>query len=148
MCAKIKLGRPQEWTEERIKVEADALFEWADSSKATSLELFCRSRPEKYTRSHIYLMVHRSETFRDAFLYAREQIAGNREDAVASGRMHQAVYAKTCTFYDREDSLTNTCLAAHHKDMDRAKRQAVQDDTVDTLKAANDAIQGLEDNDE
>jgi len=145
MCQKVKIGRPETWTPERIEEEAEALKKWCVNENATSFEMFTRSRPEKYTRAHIYYLVEKSEVFANAFLYAREQIAMNRENAVATGKLHQAVYQKTCTFYDREDSLQNTCLAAHHKDMERAKRNVARDETVDALKAANDAIQGLED---
>jgi len=140
-----KIGRPTEWTEERIKVEAKALLEWSLSPRAWTLEGFCTRRDEPYTRKQMHLICEKSEAYLHAFLIAKDRIRQNREEACAAGDFNTGVYQKTCTFYDRKNAKEEQSLACHFKDMDRAKRDAIKDDTIDTLKSANDAIQGTVD---
>jgi len=140
MCA--KMGRPVEWTEERIAKEADDFLEWAKKPDSYSFEKFCCYRKEPYNRQRLYELTHQNKHFADVFLTVKDMVRQNREEACANNKFNTAVYNRTASFYDREQSLTNETLSGHIKDMDRAKRDAVKDDTIDTLKEANNAIQG------
>ena len=137
----LKLGRPEKWDAARIEKEAEDLLEWAKDPQSFSLERFTCYREEPYTRALMYDLANRSRIFSNAFIVAKEIVRQNREEACAKGEFSNVVYAKTCSFYDREQSLTNESLSAHIKDIDRSKRESLKDDTIDALKIANDLIQ-------
>lgn len=89
------IGRPEEWTVERLEEEAEALHEWFKNPKNYYLQAFASERG--YTSKHLEIFAERSEAFRQTLSRAREtqeaRIVGNSLERKFDGNFAKFVLA-------------------------------------------------------
>ena len=91
---KKKIGRPKEWTEERIADLADKLEEWAEQENSYALVQFCRN--QKIQPNILSKLARGNEEFRSALSYTKTCLASRMIESLNSrdGNLHAAFFNK------------------------------------------------------
>ena len=89
---KNKVGRPVEWTEERIADLADKLEEWAKQPDSFALVQFCRN--QKIQPNKLSKLARENEEFRSALSYTKTCLASRMIESLNSkdGNLHPAFF--------------------------------------------------------
>lgn len=92
----IKIGRPNEYD---IEMEAQALLEWAQTDRATSMLKFAAER--MYPVDYLCRWANESEIFCSALNVAKAMIGARREELASQGLMPEGIQKRTHAMYDK-----------------------------------------------
>jgi hypothetical protein len=99
LTAKGKInGRPLEWTDELIEIEAEELQSWAILENSIMLTKFCANRC--LFEEDISNFAANNSKFDKALKYAKMQIAARREEMTNKEQMNYGVYQRYQAMYD------------------------------------------------
>lgn len=99
---KNKGGRPEEWTEEKIRALGIKLEEWARKHDSYALVQFYRD--ERLTRKKIHYIASKNEKFLDSFMYTKACLASRMIESLNSkdGNCHPVFFNKYIRANDLE----------------------------------------------
>ena len=97
---KKNIGRPREWTEERIADLADKLEEWAEQENSYALVQFCRN--QKIQPNILSKLARRNEEFQSVLMYAKTCLASRMIENLNSktGKCHPIFFNRYIRAYD------------------------------------------------
>lgn len=121
---KKRSGRPEEWTSERIEIEAIDLEQWSKQNDALILEEFGLYRNPPYVRAQMYDLGHKNKRFSSALVVARERIRSRREKGAVVGEFNSSVMQFTHAFYDRDNNNKDQSFTSHKKEMKASEKAA------------------------
>lgn len=129
------LGRPLQWTKERIEQEAEALIAWSvdEELKPLVLEEFGLYRNPPYIREIMYKLGEINDNFRLALLVAKERIRSRKESGAYRHIYNAQFVGKMHGYQDRKDNDKNVSYSEYRKDMKAAEKKAETDGIAEAI---------------
>lgn len=134
-------GRPRE--HDRDKVAAD-MIEWSKREDSYHLAKFCATYDPIFPSSKITVWSNESESFRQAYESAKDNIAHRREQMLCEGRLHVKAYDLNASTYDyflRDDRRKQ---AEFEHALKLQQEQQVAESVVDAYTKTMTQLKGIQ----